>query len=142
MQTIEQLKKRRQLNVQEQNVLLKHSIAQEARYWRSQNIPAALTTFLQSKNIEIESSIFMDYDRHALGCSTDEGCILTKDGTFFKFDIDLSDDDTEIICINTWENITESIELSAHKKGTGATRGFLALEVLHELNVLADSLTT
>ena len=53
---------------------------------------------------------------------------------FYEFELDLNKKRTELIELYVWGNKTESIEINKHKPGTGATWGYLALEVLSELN--------
>jgi hypothetical protein len=48
--------------------------------------------------------------------------------------MDLSEDRTRMVELYEWAEITETIEINESKAGTGATRGYLALEVLKELN--------
>jgi asparagine synthetase B (glutamine-hydrolysing) len=131
---IEKLKRKRQLNVQEQNALMKHRILEEASYWRTNGIPIGLQNALKDKGINTEKSIYLDYMQDFPGISTDEGIVLTQDGEFYNFDLDLNASRTELIEFYEWENITSKIEVNEHKPGTGATWGFLALKVIAELN--------
>jgi hypothetical protein len=131
---IEKLNKKRQLNVQEQNSLMKHRILQEALYWRKNGIPAGLRVALESKGINTEKSIYLNYEQDFPGISTDEGTILTPNGEFYEFEMDLNNTRTELFEFYSLENITSSTEINEHKAGTGATWGFLALQVLAELN--------
>lgn len=131
---IEELKKKRQLNVKEQNALEKHRIYQEASYWRDNGIPIGLKSALEKKGIDTEKSIYLQYEQDFPGCSTDEGIVLTPEHRFFEFEMDLNAKRTEVIDFHLWEDITLNIEINKHKPGTGATWGSLALEVLSELN--------
>ena len=131
---IDKLKNKRQLNVQEQNVLEKNKIYNEALYWRKNGIPAALKNALEGKEINTTKSVFLEYEQDYPGISTDEGIVLTPEGEFFKFEMDLNKDRTKVIEFYSWKNITKNIEVNGHKAGTGATWGYLSLEVLAELN--------
>ena len=131
---IEKLKNKRQLNVQEQNALVKHGIASEAKFWRKHGVPTPLRKALEVKGIDIETSIFLDYEQDFPGLSTDEGTILTQDKEFFRFEIDLNKDRTKLIDFYLWENITTTVEVKKNKTGTGSTSGYLSLKVLSELN--------
>lgn len=131
---IEKLKQKRQLNVQEQNALLKDKLLNEARYWRLNGIPAGLDCVLKSKGIDCRTSVFLEYEQDFPGCSTDEGIVLTNDNHFFEFDIDLSSDRKSLVEVYRFEDITEDYEISEHQPGTGATWGFLAIQVLSELS--------
>ena len=131
---IDQLKKKRQLNVQEQNALLKDKLLNEAGHWRKNGIPPGLESILLAKWIDPNSSILLEYEQNFPGCSTDEGIILTKENRFFEFDIDLTSERENVIEVYRFEEITEDYEISEHRPGTGATWGYLAIQVLSELN--------
>jgi len=131
---IAQLKNKHQLNVQEQNALLKHSILTEALYWRTNGIPSGLRSALESKGVDTEKSIYFQYDQDLLGVNSDQGTLLTPACEFYKFEMDLNEDRSELVEFYRWENITPSVEIKEHKAGTGATWGFLALQVLAGLN--------
>lgn len=128
------LKNKRQLNVQEQNALDKHRLFVEASYWRKNGIPVPLKEALEQKGVNTERSIFLRYEQDFPGISTDEGVVLTPDGEFFEFEMDLNDSRTKLIEFYHWGNITPKVEVNEHKPGTGATWGLLALQVLAELN--------
>jgi len=131
---IERLKRKRQLNVQEQIVLKKHSIKTFAQYWRQHDLPIPLMQLLASKNIDMNTSILIVYNHDFPGGYTDEGIIVTPKGRFLEFWIDLNEDRTQLIDLGRWKDITDEYEINGHKKGIGKTYGFLVLEVLEELN--------
>jgi len=131
---IEKLSKKRQLNVQEQNILTKHRILKEASFWRNNGIPKALSSIFREHGINTSKCILIDYEQDFPGISTDEGSVLTEDGKFYEFEADLNLERDETIELYRFEEITDTIEINKHKLGTGATEGFLALEVLGELN--------
>jgi len=130
----ESLKNKRQLNVQEQNILLKDKIEAEAKFWRENGIPLGLISALTEKGIDIDTSIFLNYEQDFPGCSTDEGIVVTKDKRFFEFEMDLMEDRNSLSKLYVWKELTENTEINEHKPGTGATWGFLAIEVMTELN--------
>ena len=131
---IEKIKNKRQLNVQEQNALVKNTIYSEASYWRKNGLPKALKHALEEKGISIETSIILEYEQNFPGCSTDYGIVLTRNGDFYRFEMDLSNDRSELLDFYAWENINSEIEVNKNLKGTGASWGYLANEVLNELN--------
>jgi hypothetical protein len=131
---IDKLSRKPQLNVQEQNALARHRIFTEASYWRQNGIPLGLQLALEEKGINTAQSIYLDYEQDFPGISTDEGIVLTPSGEFFEFEMDLDSSRTKLVEFWTWKNITPEIEINGHKAGTGATWGFLALQVLDELN--------
>ena len=131
---IEKLKNKRQLNVQEQNALDKYRIYREASYWRNSGIPIGLKSALEDKGIDTNKSIYLQYEQDFPGLSTDEGTVLTPEGGFYEFEMDLNAKRTEVVEFYLWEEITSKVEINEHKPGTGSTWGFLALEVISELN--------
>ena len=131
---IEKIKNKRQLNVQEQNAILKNTIYSEAEYWRNNGLPHALKSAIEEKGISLATSIVLEYEQNFPGCSTDYGIVLTNDGNFYKFEMDLSNDRSTLLHFYIWENINSEIEVNKNLKGTGASWGYLAQEVLNELN--------
>ena len=131
---IEKLKKKRQLNVQEQNTLDKFRIYREASIWRNNGIPIGLKSALEEKGIDTDKCIFLHYAQDFPGVSTDEGTVLTPDGRFYEFEMDLNVNRTEVVEFYYWKDVTSKVDINEHKPGTGATWGFLALEVISELN--------
>lgn len=131
---IEKLKNKRQLNVQEQNALDKYRIYREASYWRNIGIPIGLKSALEEKGVDTDKSIYLQYEQDFPGVSTDEGTVLTPEGRFYEFEMDLNAKRTEVVEFYLWEEITSKVEINEHKPGTGSTWGFLALEVISELN--------
>ncbi|HAS44009.1 MAG TPA: hypothetical protein DCS93_26260 [Microscillaceae bacterium] len=125
---------KRQFNVQEQVARKKQGIKRFAQYWRQHDLPAPLMQLLASKNIDINTSILIEYDQDYPGRNTDEGIILTEEGKFFEFEADLDPDRTRLITLELWEDVSHRYEINGRKKGIGKTFGFLALEVLKELN--------
>ncbi|OJJ18320.1 hypothetical protein BKI52_26235 [marine bacterium AO1-C] len=135
---IEKFIKKRQFNVQEQSLSKKQNINNFAQYWRQHELPAPLMQLFASKNIDMNTSILIEYDQDFPGGHTDEGIILTEGGKFYEFWADLDPDRTQLITLELWEEVTKRYEINEHKKGIGKTFGFLALEVLKELNTVDD----
>jgi len=131
---IEKLKNQRRLNVQEQGAVKKDSILKEAKYWRDNGVPEPLNKVFTANGIEIEKSIILEYEQDYPGISTDEGLILTEEGKFYEFDADLNKDRTELIELFSFVDVSDKFEIKEHKKGIGKTYGFVAMEVLNELN--------
>lgn len=131
---IDNLKSKRRLNVQEQIALKKDKILTQARYWRTNGIPSPLKLIFKEKGIDVEKSIILEYQQYFPGIGTDIGILLTPEGEFFEFDVDLNSSKTELIELYSLTNVSEQFEIAEHKKGIGKTDGFLAMEVLNELN--------
>lgn len=131
---IGKLKNQRRLNVQEQITVKKDSILNEAKYWRDNGIPQPLEKIFKEHGIEVERSIMLEYEQDFPGISTDEGIVLAQDGKFYKFDADLNTNRTELVELYAFIEVSDRFEVNEHKKGIGKTYGFLAMEVLKELN--------
>ena len=131
---IEKLKNQRRLNVQEQIAVRKDSILKEAKYWRDNGVPEPLRKVFTENGIEIEKSIMIEYEQDFPGISTDEGMILTEKGKFYEFDVDLNKDRTELIELYSFVDVSDRFEIEEYRKGIGKTYGFIAMEVLNELN--------
>ncbi len=131
---IDLLRNQKRLNVQEQNILTRNSIYNIAFYWRKNNIPLPLIQIFEENNIDRNTSIFIEYEQDYPGTSADWGKVLTSGGKFFEFDMDLNSERSELIQLNVFTDITDQYDISDHKKGIGKSFGFIALEVLNELN--------
>ncbi|WP_420460863.1 hypothetical protein [Neolewinella sp.] len=131
---IDKLKNQRRLNVQEQIAVKKDSILKEAKHWRDNGVPIPLEKIFKENKIEIAKAIVLKYEQDFPGISTDEGIVLTQNGKFYEFDVDLNKDRTELIELYSFVDVSNRFEVSEHKKGIGKTYGFLALEVLNELS--------
>lgn len=131
---IEQLRRKRQLSVQEQNALTKYAIFREASFWRAAGIPLGLHTALSSRGIDTERSIYLCYEQDFPGINTNEGIVLTPDRKFYRFDMDLNPERSELVQLYGLQDITWCTEINPNRPGTGASWGYLALEVLVELN--------
>ncbi len=131
---IEKLKKKRQLNVQEQNALEEYRILSAATYWRENGIPNGLIKVLNDYNINHDKSIFLNYQQYFPDCYTDEGIVVTEDERFIKFEMDLSADRENLKELYLWNDITNRIEVNSSVRGIGATWGYLALKALSKLN--------
>lgn len=131
------LKKARQKNVQEQNALEKERITQCALSFRENGVlPQALRECFEQQGIDIKRSILIWHDTMPFGGPTEayRGEWLTPDKRFFSYEIYLDPKDKYVTEIDIWEEISEQVEVSEHKPGTGKTSGWLAIEVLSELN--------
>ncbi len=131
---INTLANQRRLNVQEQILVEKNKIRSESKYWRTRGIPKPLEQVLKERGIDIDKSIILNYEQDFPGISTDKGTILTSDEIFYEFEADLNADRTELIELYSFTDVSKRFEIKEHKQGIGKTYGFLAIEVLKELN--------
>ena len=136
---IEKLRRRRDyhdsLNVQQQTALTQSDIRREASWWRNNPITPAILAALSQRGFDVDTGILIDVcDRELGGDDCADGTFITNAERFIEFSIELSLDGTELIAIHECRDVTESLEICGTKPGIGATRPFLALEVLRELN--------
>ena len=131
---ISKLKNQRRLNVQEQNLLRKNSIIEKSQIWKNSKIKHQLSVFLLGNGIEIKKSIFLEFIEEYFGGNTIEGVILSQNRMFYSFEIELNEERNEITNINSFENITNKFEIEENKKGIKKSIGFIANEILNELN--------
>ena len=139
---VDRLKTFKSHDVQEQIALKKYNLFKGANYYRSNGVPEILDRFLQEKGINITKGLVYDLDENYPGCSDLVGTILTEDGRFYEFDIDLNYDKTKVAEVYVWEDVTDQYEICGNKKGIGQTDGYIALEVLKKLNDNQSVFTT
>ncbi|WP_154724489.1 hypothetical protein [Thiothrix nivea] len=61
------------------------------------------------------------------------GLWLTNSHEFWQFSVIVNRTDKTLIGVDSFNNITSTVVISAHTKGTGKSFGYLAIEVLDEL---------
>lgn len=118
--------------MQEQNALTKHAIQREASYWRAHNLTRLLTPFCIEKNIDINRVLLIDLHSCYQYPQQYEGILLTAEQRFYQIEVELDAAETKILTIYNWQDVTENITVNAHQRGTGASWGWLALEVWRE----------
>ncbi len=136
---IDKLRQRRDyhksLNVQQQTALTQSDIRREASWWRNNPITPAIRAALRQRGFDVDAGILIDVcDRELGGDDYANGTLVTDAGRFIEFSIELSLDGTELLTIHECRDVTDSLDICGTKPGIGATRPFLALEVLRELN--------
>lgn len=131
---LEELKLKRQLNVNEQILLKKHYIQEKAKFWREKELPEPIKSLLEEYSINSDTCIVLQYDQDLIWGSTDEGLLLTEEGRFYEFDADLTKDKSKLIELYSFIEVTAQYSIKDKVKGCGKTEGFIAMEVLKELN--------
>lgn len=135
---IEDLRHRRKLNVPQQVAITKAAIRRAATWYRSNPVPLPVRQLFDQHGLNIANGIFVELsDReHELDCSF--GTFVTEEGRFIDFDIDVTQANDAIVAINEFRDVTHTLDICGRKPGVGATKPFLALEVLRELNSDAE----
>ncbi len=131
---IDRIRRKRQKNVQEQNAVTEYRIRRAAEYWRSGGLPRGLSDYLSLKGIDIDRAILVDYEQDFPGANTDEGIVLTEEGEFYEFEIDLDASRGKLVTESAWVNITDRVDVNRSEPGSGASWGFLCMKVLREMN--------
>lgn len=130
---INRLKKKRQLNVQEQIVLRKNYIKSSAEFWRKNGLPKCIQNTLIEKKITVDKIMVFeyneDYDYDNIIDEFEENesfyidslTIITEDKKFIELEVELNKNRTLLIELNFWKDVTEKYEISEHKKGIRKT---------------------
>ena len=130
----EDLRRKRQLNVQEQNALRKQAIVEFTCQMCDPNGTYAwLAHLLVSKTALTTRGVLVD-----VGSTPEQegefvsGLWLSEGQRFFEFEVMLPWQNEANPIVERWEEVTQQTETSEHVPGTGKTSGFLALEILRE----------
>lgn len=135
---LELIRKKKQKNVAEQNALTKDNVSQCAQHFiENRDLPQALISYFEQHGLNTYQSLLVE--RSCLPCGGwDEaytGKWITQDEKFYSYDIIFDKRKSRIVSVDLWQNVTDDIEISNHKPGTGKTFGSLCIELLHELEV-------
>ncbi len=125
-----------QQNVQRGNAESRNLLLETARHWREKGLPAPLQRLLRDYEINPDRLIVIgdasgDWPGHEFLM---EFLILTETGDFLEIRVELSEDATSIMEVEKFEDVTADQNLSEHNRGFGKGDGYLALQVLAELN--------
>jgi len=135
---IENLLKRRQLNVAEQNAVSQHKLLQAATWFRTHGdeIPSPIRAFLEGRSIDLATAIDFEYeDLSTVGLTGHySGLIVTVDRRFWRWELQLNEAKSSIVSIEEWREVTDKQMLSAHMPGTGKSRGLMCLAIVAQLN--------
>lgn len=130
---IERLKKKRQLNVQEQNTLTEYGLRTEASYWRSHALPKALYDEGLARGIDWDNSIILDLDIDFPGMPSLFGILLSQEETFIRFEIGTDEEHKNVLTVEEWSDWTSKQNLNLHNRGKGMGWGAQALIIRREL---------
>ena len=120
----------KQLNVGQQNMVLKGSIRQTAQRAVQKDW---LRLLLATRDLSNETGILVSLTEiPEPGGNLLTGVWLTADQQFWQFRAKVSLAANELLCIEQLDDVTSSIATSAQTPGTGKSFGCLALEVLRE----------
>lgn len=126
----------RQLNVQQQNARTEDGLRTEAFYWRTHEAPLQLVKVCELHGVQWSRSIILSVDVDFPGMPTYFGLLLSQDERFIEFAVDLDADPTQP---DRWLDVSNQQNLDKHNCSTGVGYGALALKILRELNMKADT---
>ena len=124
----------RHYSVQQQNTLTQAAIRQKAAWWRARPLPEALRQYAASHGVALGTSIMLDLRLAYPGMPAVYGKLLSADGHFIHFEMDLDDALRPLPGSVAWDDISARYEPAARKRGTGVDYGLLCKKVLQEMN--------
>ncbi|AFV00774.1 hypothetical protein [Simiduia agarivorans] len=129
---IEQLRKIRNKNVQQQNELFYLEIKEIAKSFRSE--PESypwLMTLLSMKDLNPNQGLLVSCSSvPEQGGNQWMGTWLTKSQVFIEFDVMADYQSGKLLEVDGWDVVNPAI--NAYNKGTGKSFGYLALQLLSE----------
>ena len=126
----------KQYSVEQQNALTLASIKQTAAWWRARPLPDALHQCAASHGVALGAAIMLDLRLAFPGKPAVSGRLLSADGHFIRFQMDLDDALLPLPGSVAWNDISAGYSEGASKRGTGMGYGVLCKKVLQEMNTL------
>jgi hypothetical protein len=122
---------RRNPNVGQQNDAAGQRIREltSAFRGRSAGYPEALYSFLESRGVEVASSVLVSVSTAEQGVNPICGLLLTQDRRFMEFDLDCIVDGREVTEVHAWTDETAAQNTESQNAGFGKGMGRIALEV-------------
>jgi hypothetical protein len=124
----------KQYCVQQQNAITEAAIRLTAAWWRARPLPDALRQCAASHGVALGTALMLDLQLACPGMPAVYGKLLSTDGRFIHFEMDLDEDLRPMPGSVAWDDISARYDLAAHKRGTGVGYGVLCKKVLQELN--------
>ncbi|MGK5080836.1 hypothetical protein [Janthinobacterium sp. HLX7-2] len=124
----------KQLCVQQQNALTLAAIRQAATWWRARPLPDALRQCAASHGVALGTAIMLDLQLAFPGKPAVYGKLLSADGHFIHFEMDVDEDLRALPGSVAWVDISAGYDLAQHRRGTGVGHGLLCKKVLQEMN--------
>jgi hypothetical protein len=137
---IERLRKKRQLNVQEQNALAKEKIFKCALAYRDGEPRLVwMRRALLQKGVDPESGMLAQASSVPCGGREEAAYAMWvgADSRFFSIEATISMDTHMLISVDSFLDVTNGTTLDGHQKGQGKSFGCLALEVFNEIQQVA-----
>jgi hypothetical protein len=120
-------------NVQAQVAMRKRTIAETALKHLQAPVRGVIQ-LLEAKDMAFPSGVLVSLTAYPACCEhIYTGIVVSRSDRFFQFVVELSQDESEVLNLEEWIDITNETEISNHKRGIGRTFGALALEVRNEI---------
>jgi hypothetical protein len=132
----DKLRKQRQLNVQEQNFLMRQQMLDCAlAYARREPALAWVEAALKLNGIDACRGALLKAASVPCGGGEEAAYAewVAEDREFYSLEATIRMCTHELISVDQCRNVTASTTISAHHPGTGKTAGYLALEVLEQI---------
>ncbi|MGV8868098.1 MAG: hypothetical protein ACOH2S_14325 [Janthinobacterium svalbardensis] len=124
----------KQYSVQQQNAQTLAAIRQTAAWWRARPLPDALRQCAASHGVALGAALMLDLRLAWPGMPAVCGKLLSADGHFIHFEMELDEDLHPLPGSVQWQDISAAYLRAAHRHGTGVGYGVLCKKVLQELN--------
>ena len=124
----------KQYCVQQQNALTLAAIRQTAAWWRALPLPVALNQCAASHGVALTTAIMLELQLAFPDKPAVCGTLLSADGHFIHFEMDLDDALHPLPDSVAWVDISAAYDLAQHRRGTGVGYGLLCKKILQEMN--------
>ena len=125
-----------QHNVQQQNDLLLEKIFLTTKLFRQKGIAKGIRKYLAKQSIDFDQCvvIYAHTESFILGYQYGfRGLIVSPEGRFFDIYLELNDEQSEVVFVHDFADVTSEQNFSTTNKGTGKGLGCLALTALQSL---------
>ena len=124
----------KQYSVQQQNAQTLAAIKQTAAWWRARPLPDALRQCAASHGVALGTALMLDLQLAWPGMPAVYGKLLSADGHFIHFEMDLDDALRPLPGSVAWVDVSAAYDLAQHRRGTGMGYGLLCKKILQEMN--------
>ena len=132
----DRLRKKRQLNVQEQNFLTRQQMVEFAlAYSRREPTLVWVESALRLNGIDPCRGVLVKATSVPCGGGEESARAewIAEDRQFYSIEATIRMGTHELISVDECRNVTTSIAVTAHQPGVGKSAGYLALEVLEQI---------
>ena len=124
----------KQCRIEQQNARTLAAIRQTAAWWRALPLPDALRQCAAGHGVALGTAIMLDLRLAFPDLPAVRGKLLSADGHFIHFEMDLDDDLRPLPGSVRWQDISAAYDLAGHRHGAGLAYGQLCKKVLQEMN--------